>query len=121
MELALRHLFLLALAVTASTAWPSDERLLEITRWNGDLVRSEGRSVRYFADHESDSQYPDLCRGAFSAHGMYGQRISVFPALDMVVAHKSARNKAHPTTGKAYWDLIRLIFKAYKGRKSDLE
>ena len=70
---------------------------------------------------ESDSQHPELCRRAFSAHGMYGQRISVFPALDMVVAHKSARNKAHPTTGKDYWNLIRLIFTAYEGRKADLE
>ena len=70
---------------------------------------------------ESDSQHPELCRGAFSAHGMYGQRISVFPALDMVVAHKSARNKAHPTAGKDYWKLIRLIFSAYEGRKADLK
>ena len=66
---------------------------------------------------ESDSKYPELCRGAFSAHGMYGQRISIFPALDMVVAHKSARNKAHPTTKKDYGDLIRVIFAAYEGQK----
>jgi len=39
----------------------------------------------------------------------------VFPALDMVVAHKSAGNKKHPTRGSDYKALIRLIISAYKG------
>ena len=46
---------------------------------------------------------------------MYGQRIAVFPALDMVVAHKSARNKKRPTKTEDYRDLIRLIFAAHDG------
>ena len=112
------------------------ELMLRKGMWNGrqlvpsDWVEESTSPVSSFPDGggygymwwiESDSQYPDLCRGAFSAHGMYGQRISVFPALDMVVAHKSARNKAHPTTGKDYWELVRLIFSACERRKVDLE
>ena len=61
----------------------------------------------------SDDRYSDACRGAFAAHGMHGQRISVFPALDMVVAHKSARNGKHPTRAGDYRELIRLILSAY--------
>ena len=60
-----------------------------------------------------DDRYPDACRGAFAAHGMYGQRISVFPALDMVVAHKSAKNGEHPTRAGDYRELIRLIISAH--------
>lgn len=64
---------------------------------------------------ETDNLHSDAYRGAFAAHGMYGQRISVFPALDMVVAHKSANNAKHPTNGGDYRELIRLILAAYEG------
>ena len=73
----------------------------------------EGGGYGYMWCLEADDQYPDACRGAFAAHGVYGQRIAVFPALDMVVAHKSARNKACPTKTEDYRDLIRLIFAAH--------
>lgn len=75
----------------------------------------EGGGYGYMWWLEADDQYPDACRGAFAAHGMYGQRIAVFPALDMVVAHKSARNKERPTKTEDYRDLIRLIFAAHDG------
>ena len=61
---------------------------------------------------ESDNTHAEAYQGAFAAHGKYGQRISVFPALDMVVAHKSARNKLHPTKSEDYRDLIGLILSA---------
>ena len=45
---------------------------------------------------------------------MYGQRITVLPALDMVIAHKSARNAKHPTKGADYKELVRRIVAAAK-------
>ena len=101
------------------------ELMLRGGLWNGrqlipsDWVEESTSSVTSFPNGggygymwwlESDSQYPEFCRGAFSAQGMYGQRISVFPALDMVVAHKSSGNASHPTKGSDYWELVRLIF-----------
>ncbi len=49
------------------------------------------------------------CEGMYCACGLYGQHITVIPALDMVVAHKSARNRAHPTDSRDYKDLLRMI------------
>ena len=104
------------------------ELMLRKGRWNGrqlipaDWVEESTRPVTSFPQGGgygymwwivSDDRYPDVCRGAFAAHGMYGQRISVFPALDMVVAHKSAKNGKHPTRGGDYWELIRLIISAH--------
>ena len=43
------------------------------------------------------------------AYGLYGQHITMIPVLDMVVAHKSARNRAHPTDSRDYKDLLRMI------------
>ena len=65
---------------------------------------------------ETDKKFPDAFKGAFSAHGMYGQRITVFPALDMVIAHKAARNAKHRVTDSQYWDLVRLILSARRVR-----
>ena len=48
-------------------------------------------------------------KGMYCACGMYGQHIAVIPELDMVVAHKSARNGKHPTEGKDYGDLLHMI------------
>ncbi len=49
------------------------------------------------------------CKGMYCACGMFGQHIAVIPELDMVVAHKSARNGQHPTHSKDYYDLLRMI------------
>ena len=107
------------------------ELMLRKGRWNGkqlipaDWVEESTRPVTSFPNGggygymwwiESDDRYPDACRGAFAAHGMYGQRISVFPALDMVVAHKSAKNGEHPTRAGDYRELIRLIISAAHDR-----
>jgi len=106
------------------------ELMLRDGKWNGEqLIPAEwirestspvtpfpnGGGYGYLWWLESYEQFPDATRGAFSAYGMYGQRISVFPALDMVVAHKSAGNKKHPTRGSDYKALIRLILSAYEG------
>ena len=108
------------------------ELMLRKGRWNGkqvipaDWVEESTRPVTSFPQGggygymwwlESDDRYPDAYRGAFAAHGMFGQRISVFPALDMVVAHKSAGNKKHPTRAGDYRELIRLIIFAHGGRE----
>ena len=43
---------------------------------------------------------------------MYGQFIMVFPAMNMVVAHKSADNAKKKTTGGQYRHILRLIVEA---------
>ena len=43
---------------------------------------------------------------------MYGQFITVFPAMNMVVAHKSAGNAKKRTTGSQYRHILRLIVEA---------
>jgi len=106
------------------------ELMLRKGRWNGeqlipsDWVEESTKPVTTFPDgsgygymwwNEVDEQYPDAYRGAFAAHGMYGQRITIFPALDMVVAHKSAQNAKHPTKKEDYKDLLRLIIAAHAG------
>ena len=66
----------------------------------------------------SDSDFPEAYGRAFAAQGKFGQRITVMPALDMVIAHKSARNQKHPTKGKDYNELVRRIVAASpKGRR----
>ena len=60
----------------------------------------------------ADKQYPDQFKGAYSAEGMYGQFITVFPAMNMVVAHKSAGNAKKRTTGGQYRHILRLIVEA---------
>ena len=60
----------------------------------------------------ADKQYPEQFKGAYSAEGMYGQFITVFPAMNMVVAHKSAGNAKKRTTGSQYRHILRLIVEA---------
>ena len=71
----------------------------------------------------SDSEFPEAYVGAFAAHGRFGQHITVMPALDMVIAHKSALNQKHPTKGKDYDELVRRIVaaspKGRRGREGD--
>lgn len=66
-----------------------------------------------------DEIYPEEFRGAFSASGRYGQAITVFPALNMVVAHKSARNAKKPTSKAQYREILRLIMKARRPAPSE--
>ena len=59
-----------------------------------------------------DKQYPEQFKGAYSAEGMYGQFITVFPAMNMVVAHKSAGNSKKSTKESQYRHILRLIVEA---------
>ena len=73
-----------------------------------------GGGYGYMWWRDIDDKFPNAFKGAFAAHGMYGQRITVLPALDMVIAHKSARNGKHPTKSSDYRDLVRAIIAARK-------
>ena len=63
---------------------------------------------------ETDKKFPDAFRGAFDAKGMFGQHITVFPALDTVVAHKAARNAAHRVSKEQYRELLYQILAAWR-------
>ena len=68
---------------------------------------------------ETDKKYPDAFRGVFAAHGMYGQYITVFPALDTVVAHKAARNAKHRVSKEQYRQLLHQILAAWRGSREE--
>lgn len=72
MKHTLKHLLISVLAVTASTAWPSSERLLEINHCNGNAIRAEGRSVRYFADHDLAEKDSSAQFAVVVVHGVNG-------------------------------------------------
>ena len=59
-----------------------------------------------------DYKYSDEFKGAYTASGMFGQYITVLPALNMVIAHKSARNGKKPTSRKDYRKIIHMIIEA---------
>ena len=59
-----------------------------------------------------DRKYPEEFKGAYTASGMYGQKITVLPALNMVVAHKSAGNSRKPTRGQDYRTILHMIIQA---------
>ena len=59
-----------------------------------------------------DREYPAEFRGAFSATGMYGQFITVFPALNLVVAHKSSGNEKNPTTSDQYRQIVHMVIQS---------
>lgn len=48
-------------------------------------------------------------KGAFTARGHFGQYITVLPALDMVVAHKTKLVYGRPTSGGDYYELLNLL------------
>ena len=53
--------------------------------------------------------------GAYTAAGAFGQYITVLPALDMVVAHKTAVPPRRQTTMPQYLDLLEQIVGARCG------
>ena len=100
------------------------ELMLRKGRWNGRQLVPEKwveESTRPFTRFGGGSGYGYMwwiepigrpspaCKGMYCACGMFGQHIAVIPELDMVVAHKSARNGQHPTHSKDYYDLLRMI------------
>ena len=85
-----------------------DESITPVTQF------PDGSGYGYMWWRDVDAKCPDAFKGEFAAHGMYGQRVTVLPALDMVIAHKSARNAKHPTKSSDYRDLVRAIIAARK-------
>jgi CubicO group peptidase (beta-lactamase class C family) len=55
-------------------------------------------------------------KGAYTAIGAVGQWIAVFPALDLVVAHKTHNIYGRTTSGESFQRIIELLFEA-KGVK----
>lgn len=55
---------------------------------------------------------PEGFDGAYSARGAYGQYITVFPALDMVVAHKTKAEYRRRTNSNDYQKLLEMIIAA---------
>jgi CubicO group peptidase (beta-lactamase class C family) len=51
-------------------------------------------------------------RGAYTAQGMYGQRITVLPVLDLVVAHKVAVPPERSVTSNQYQGILNRIIAA---------
>ena len=78
---------------------------------HGNKNRDNGSGYGYMWWIEPIRRPFPVCEGMYSACGMFGQYITVIPRLDMVVAHKSAKNSEHPTSGHAYRDLLRMICK----------
>ena len=104
------------------------ELMLRQGRWDGEELISADwikRSVTAYSRKSDGFGYgylwwiwpegtvhPEAYRGAFSAQGKYGQFITILPALDMVVAHKSARNAKGPTKKETYRQILDLIIAA---------
>ena len=59
-----------------------------------------------------DFKYPEEFKDAYTASGMYGQYITVLPALNMVIAHKSAKNGSKPTSRADYRKIIHMVIAA---------
>jgi CubicO group peptidase (beta-lactamase class C family) len=51
-------------------------------------------------------------QGAYSANGAVGQWIAVFPAIDLVVAHKTHNIYGRSTSGASFQRIIELLFDA---------
>lgn len=63
---------------------------------------------------ENEDREPRVFKGAFSARGLQGQRITVVPELNMVVAHLAGRSGRRPVKSADY---NRLVFLAVSARK----
>ena len=51
-------------------------------------------------------------RGAFTAHGLRGQHLTVLPALDLVVAHETPRDATKAMTHDEFWQLLDVLVRA---------
>ena len=63
---------------------------------------------------EDEDQKPRVFKGAFSARGVDGQRLTVIPTLDMVVAHLPRRGGAKTMKNADYKKLLMAVFLAKK-------
>jgi len=68
-------------------------------------------------DHRREGPFA----GAYSARGAIGQYITVFPTLDVVVAHKTVPSRAgerpHNVSGMEYQAILMHIIAAHCGSK----
>ncbi|MBR5548475.1 MAG: hypothetical protein IKU71_01965 [Kiritimatiellae bacterium] len=81
------------LTLLALTARPSTERLLTITHCNGNAIRSDGRSVRYFADHDLAEKDTEAQFAVVMVHGVNGGTSDASQALRRILAgHTLASN-----------------------------
>lgn len=100
------------------------ELMLRKGQWNGHQLVPEKwveESTKPFTKFGGHSGYGYMwwiepigrpfpsCKGMYCACGMHGQHITVIPELDMVIAHKSAKNERHQTHGPDYKALLRMI------------
>ena len=53
-----------------------------------------------------------IFKGAYSARGAMGQYITVIPALDMVIAHKTDRVYQRKTSWDSYFKMVNMLIKA---------
>ena len=67
---------------------------------------------------ESEAPGLEALHGAFSARGLEGQRLTVIPELDMVVAHLPRRGGYKKMKGSDYKKLLRAIFLSRKGPRA---
>ena len=45
-------------------------------------------------------------RGAYTAHGMGGQHLTILPAIDLVVAHETPQGATNPLSHPEFWALL---------------
>ena len=79
-----------------------------VSKFNG------GGGFGYMWWIEDEDQEPKVFKGAFSARGVDGQRLTVIPQLDMVVAHLPRRGGARKMKGADYRKLLMAVFLAKK-------
>jgi CubicO group peptidase (beta-lactamase class C family) len=66
---------------------------------------------------EDEEQKPGVFKGAFSARGVDGQRLTVIPQLDMVVAHLPRQGGAKKMKNADYKKILSAVFLAKRGAK----
>ena len=105
------------------------EVMLRKGRWKGlhvvpkEWVEASTRQVSRFTQGggygymwwiEKENQKPAVYKGAFSARGLNAQRITVIPALDMVIAHKASSVGGRTMKAAEYRKLVYLAVTANK-------
>lgn len=58
---------------------------------------------------------------AYTGSGFRGQYITVLPALDMVVAHKTVLENDNQVSARQYWTLLDMVVQAHKGEQDEHE
>ena len=66
-------------------------------------------------------ELPDVYDGAYTGLGAVGQHILVMPALDLVVAHKTAPGRDRSVSHGQFLEMIELLVQAYCGASCEEE